>query len=65
MYTCFIYQLNFVFQAATAVATATMTPLNTEAPPNRLLEVVAKVKSLSFLKEKVSFFNRIHYLIAE
>lgn len=29
-------------QAATAVATATMTSLSTEAPPNRLLELVAK-----------------------
>ncbi|ONK67395.1 uncharacterized protein A4U43_C06F19720 [Asparagus officinalis] len=29
-------------QAAAAVATATMTPLGTEAPPNRLLELVAK-----------------------
>lgn len=31
------------FQAASAVASATMTPLNTEAPPNKLLELVAKV----------------------
>lgn len=32
-----------LLQAAAAVATATMTPLGTEAPPNRLLELVAKV----------------------
>ncbi|KAI3454799.1 hypothetical protein Pfo_011462 [Paulownia fortunei] len=29
-------------QAASAVASATMTPLNVEAPPNKLLELVAK-----------------------
>ncbi|KAM0937520.1 putative transcription factor WD40-like family [Dioscorea sansibarensis] len=29
-------------QAASAVASATMTPLSTESPPNRLLELVAK-----------------------
>ncbi|KAG1368665.1 putative Cleavage stimulation factor subunit 50 [Cocos nucifera] len=33
---------NNLNQAATAVASATMTPLNTEAPPNKLLELVAK-----------------------
>nr|XP_019706612.2 cleavage stimulation factor subunit 50 [Elaeis guineensis] len=33
---------NNLSQAATAVASATMTPLNTEAPPNKLLELVAK-----------------------
>lgn len=33
----------FYLQAATAVASATMTPLNTEAPRNKLLELVAKV----------------------
>ncbi|KAF5202197.1 Cleavage stimulation factor subunit [Thalictrum thalictroides] len=33
---------NNLSQAATAVATATMTPLNFEAPPNKLLELVAK-----------------------
>jgi len=32
-------------QAASAVASATMTPLNVEAPPNRLLDLVAKVLS--------------------
>ncbi|KAL5723190.1 Cleavage stimulation factor subunit 50 [Ranunculus cassubicifolius] len=33
---------NNLTQAATAVATATMTPLNVESPPNKLLELVAK-----------------------
>lgn len=33
---------NNLSQAATAVATATMTPLNVETPPNKLLELVAK-----------------------
>lgn len=33
---------NNLYQAATAVASATMTPLNTEGPPNKLLELVAK-----------------------
>ncbi|GFS40368.1 transducin/WD40 repeat-like superfamily protein [Actinidia rufa] len=33
---------NNLNQAASAVATATMTPLNVEAPPNKLLELVAK-----------------------
>ncbi|KAF9624222.1 hypothetical protein IFM89_008160, partial [Coptis chinensis] len=33
---------NNLSQAATAVATATMTPLNFEAPTNKLLELVAK-----------------------
>ena len=34
---------NNLTQAASAVASATMTPLNVEAPPNKLLELVAKV----------------------
>ncbi|KAL5052822.1 hypothetical protein RYX36_033504 [Vicia faba] len=34
---------NNLTQAATVVASATMTPLNVEAPPNKLLELVAKV----------------------
>ncbi|XP_028763582.1 cleavage stimulation factor subunit 50 [Neltuma alba] len=33
---------NNLTQAASAVASATMTPLNVEAPPNKLLELVAK-----------------------
>lgn len=33
---------NNLNQAASAVASATMTPLNAEAPPNKLLELVAK-----------------------
>ncbi|KAJ4713229.1 cleavage stimulation factor subunit 50 [Melia azedarach] len=33
---------NNLSQAASAVASATMTPLNVEAPPNRLIELVAK-----------------------
>ncbi|PNX64780.1 cleavage stimulation factor subunit 1-like protein [Trifolium pratense] len=33
---------NNLTQAATAVASATMTPLNVEAPPNKLLDLVAK-----------------------
>lgn len=33
---------NNLTQAANAVASATMTPLNVEAPPNKLLELVAK-----------------------
>ncbi|KAM7479813.1 hypothetical protein LguiA_028026 [Lonicera macranthoides] len=33
---------NNLTQAASAVATATMTPLNVETPPNKLLELVAK-----------------------
>lgn len=33
---------NSLTQAASAVASATMTPLNVEAPPNRLLDLVAK-----------------------
>ncbi|CAJ1975403.1 unnamed protein product [Sphenostylis stenocarpa] len=33
---------NNLTQAASAVASATMTPLNVEAPPNRLLDLVAK-----------------------
>lgn len=33
---------NNLSQAASAVASATMTPLNAEAPPNRLTELVAK-----------------------
>ncbi|XP_073004754.1 cleavage stimulation factor subunit 50 isoform X2 [Typha latifolia] len=33
---------NNLSQAANAVASATMTPLSTEAPPNKLLELVAK-----------------------
>ncbi|XP_031271059.1 cleavage stimulation factor subunit 50 [Pistacia vera] len=33
---------NNLSQAASAVASATMTPLNIEAPPNKLLELVAK-----------------------
>ncbi|XP_073004753.1 cleavage stimulation factor subunit 50 isoform X1 [Typha latifolia] len=34
---------NNLSQAANAVASATMTPLSTEAPPNKLLELVAKI----------------------
>lgn len=34
-------------QAAIAVASATMTPLNVDAPANRLVELVAKVFSIS------------------
>lgn len=34
---------NNLNQAAIAVATATMTPLNVEAPPSKLLDLVAKV----------------------
>ncbi|XP_028082250.1 uncharacterized protein LOC114283588 isoform X1 [Camellia sinensis] len=30
--------------AASAVASATMTPLNAEAPPNKLVELVSKVQ---------------------
>jgi cleavage stimulation factor subunit 1 len=33
---------NNLTQAASAVATATMTPLNADSPPNKLLELVAK-----------------------
>lgn len=33
---------NNLHQAASAVASATMTPLNVEAPPNKLLELVSK-----------------------
>ncbi|XP_074376329.1 cleavage stimulation factor subunit 50 isoform X5 [Apium graveolens] len=33
---------NNLTQAATAVASATMTPLNTQAPPNKLIQLVAK-----------------------
>nr|CAD1819428.1 unnamed protein product [Ananas comosus var. bracteatus] len=36
------HNLNQAMLAATAVASATMTPLNAEAPPNKLLELVAK-----------------------
>lgn len=35
-------------QAASAVALATMTPLNVEAPRNRLLELVAKWKRVNY-----------------
>lgn len=35
--------LSYALQAASAVASATMTPLNVEFPPNKLLELVAKV----------------------
>lgn len=34
---------SYALQAASAVASATMTPLNVEFPPNKLLELVAKV----------------------
>lgn len=34
---------NNLNQAASAVASATMTPLNVEAPPSKLLDLVAKV----------------------
>lgn len=37
---------NNLYQAATAVASATMTPLNTEGPPNKLLELVAKRREM-------------------
>ncbi|GAU36181.1 hypothetical protein TSUD_274590 [Trifolium subterraneum] len=43
---------NNLTQAATAVASATMTPLNVEAPPNKLLELVAK--GLAAEKDDVS-----------
>lgn len=33
---------NNLNQAASAVASSTMTPMNVEAPPNKLLELVAK-----------------------
>jgi cleavage stimulation factor subunit 1 len=33
-------------QVASAVASATMTPLNIEVPPNRLLELVAKRRTM-------------------
>ncbi|KAL8492386.1 hypothetical protein ACS0TY_023832 [Phlomoides rotata] len=39
-------------QAASAVASATMTPLNVEAPPNKLLELVAK--GLAVEKDEMS-----------
>ncbi|XP_027363027.1 cleavage stimulation factor subunit 50 isoform X2 [Abrus precatorius] len=42
---------NNLTQAASAVATATMTPLNVEAPPNRLLDLLAK--GLSAEKEDI------------
>lgn len=41
--------LNFFFKVASAVASATMTPLNVEASPNRLLELVAKVIPFFFM----------------
>lgn len=47
----------FYSQAATAVASATMTPLNTEAPPSKLLELVAKV---CFLIQFPWIFFSIH-----
>lgn len=37
-------RLLLVCQAAAATASATMIPLNTDVPPNRLLELVAKVR---------------------
>uniref|UniRef100_A0A2P2L9Z5 Uncharacterized protein n=1 Tax=Rhizophora mucronata TaxID=61149 RepID=A0A2P2L9Z5_RHIMU len=40
---------NNLTQAASAVASATMTPLNVETPPNKLLELVAKVILMNFL----------------
>jgi cleavage stimulation factor subunit 1 len=43
---------NNLTQAATAVASATMTPLNVEAPPNKLLDLVAK--GLAAEKDDVS-----------
>ncbi|KAH7673366.1 mRNA cleavage stimulating factor complex subunit 1 protein [Dioscorea alata] len=43
---------NNLNQAASAVGSATMTPLNTEAPPNRLLELVAK--GLSVERDEVA-----------
>lgn len=43
---------NTLNQAATAVATATMTPLSTESSPNRLLELVAK--GLAVEKDEVA-----------
>ncbi|GER41941.1 transducin/WD40 repeat-like superfamily protein [Striga asiatica] len=39
-------------QAASAVASATMTPLNFEAPPNKLLELVGKVCSIWVLSSQ-------------
>ncbi|XP_077211272.1 transducin/WD40 repeat-like superfamily protein isoform X1 [Tasmannia lanceolata] len=39
-------------QAATAVASATMTPLNVEAPPNKLLDLVSK--GLALERDEVS-----------
>ncbi|XP_044487574.1 cleavage stimulation factor subunit 50 isoform X2 [Mangifera indica] len=42
---------NNLSQAASAVASATMTPLNVEAPPNKLLELVAK--GLAVDKEEI------------
>lgn len=37
---------NNLNQAASAVASATMTPLNVEAPPNKLLELFAKWRKM-------------------
>lgn len=41
---------NNLNQAASAVASATMTPLHVEAPPSKLLELVAKVCILRVLQ---------------
>lgn len=43
---------NNLNQAAIAVATATMTPLNVEAPPSKLLDLVAKVLTGSCIGER-------------
>ncbi|XP_057952628.1 cleavage stimulation factor subunit 50 isoform X1 [Malania oleifera] len=48
---------NNLNQAARAVSSATMTPLNVEAPPNRLLDLVAKVSTcpgLAVEKDEIS-----------
>lgn len=51
MFTLFSYELItegndvILVQAASAVASATMTPLNVEVPPNKLLNLVAKVRT--------------------
>ncbi|BAB10643.1 cleavage stimulation factor subunit 1-like protein [Arabidopsis thaliana] len=46
-------------QVASAVASATMTPLNIEVPPNRLLELVAKVIVLHPLKFLYIFLESV------
>lgn len=57
--------LPFNVQAAGAVASATMTPLNVEVAANRLLELVAKVDnriwSFSLLLVGIAVFERRNF----